>query len=59
MEEPETTETDYECPRGCENTLVYGKFADARRGIRGYSCEECGYIWTTGDLKRRGIIPDE
>ena len=58
MEPPETTETDYECPRECGNDLEYGRFADARRGIRGYSCPECGIIWTTGELKRLGVIAD-
>ena len=51
-------ETEYRCPKGCDNTLVYGRFADARLGIRGYSCDDCGYIWTTGGLKRKGIIDE-
>jgi len=58
MDDIETEETDYECPKGCDNTLEYGHFADARKGIRGYSCSECGYIWTTGDLKQMGVIED-
>lgn len=58
MDEIDTTTTDYDCPRGCGNKLEYGKFTDARLGIRGYSCPECSIIWTTGELKRKGVIED-
>ena len=57
--EQELTETEYPCPKGCDETLAYGGFVDAREGIRGYSCSECNYIWTTGGLKRLGIIEDK
>lgn len=56
MEPPETTETDHECPEGCGNTLEYGRFVDARKGIRGYSCPECDLIWTTGELRKKGVL---
>ena len=50
---------DYTCPRdGCDGELEYGVFVDAQLGIRGYGCDECPYAFTTGDLKRRGVIPD-
>lgn len=56
MEKPETTETEHRCPKGCGSHLEYGAFADARHGIRGYSCPECNIVWTTGELKRKGVI---
>lgn len=58
MEKPETTETDYLCPKGCGTNLEYGSFADVYNGIRGYSCSECNMIWTTGELKQKGVISD-
>jgi len=56
MQEPDTTETEYDCPRCGGEKLNYGKFADARLGIRGYSCPACEVIWTTDELKRKGVI---
>lgn len=58
MDEPETTETEYRCPKECGSRLRYGKFVDARHGIRGYSCPECNLIWSTGQLKRLGVIEE-
>ena len=56
MQEPDTTETEYDCPRCGGEKLNYGKFADARLGIRGYSCPACEVIWTADELKRKGVI---
>lgn len=58
MDPPEPTTTEFECPRECGNRLEYGRFADARRGIRGYSCPECELIWTKGELDRLGVVED-
>ena len=49
--------SEYSCPRDeCDGELEYGALLDARKGIRGYGCDECAYGFTTGDLKRRGVI---
>jgi len=58
MNEIQTVDTEYDCPNGCDRELEYGRFVDAREGIRGYSCPNCEYIWTTSELKRKGVIEE-
>lgn len=56
--EIDVVETEYDCPRGCDNKLDYGKYIDADRGIRGYTCSECNYGWNSGQLQRMGVKED-